>query len=33
VLLHELTTKVATLEEAFLEVTAGTQDFETGSVA
>jgi ABC-2 type transport system ATP-binding protein len=33
VLLHELTTNVATLEEAFLEATAGTQDFETGGVA
>ena len=33
VLLHELTTKVATLEEAFLEATAGTQDFGTGGVA
>lgn len=33
VLLHELTTKVATLEQAFLEATAGTQDFETGGAA
>jgi ABC-2 type transport system ATP-binding protein len=33
VLLHELTTKVATLEEAFLEATAGTQDFQTGGAA
>jgi ABC-2 type transport system ATP-binding protein len=27
--LHELTTRTATLEEAFLEVTAGSQEFET----
>jgi len=33
VLLHELTTKVATLEEAFLEATAGSQDFGTGGAA
>jgi ABC-2 type transport system ATP-binding protein len=30
VLVHELTTRVATLEEAFLEATAGSQEFETG---
>jgi ABC-2 type transport system ATP-binding protein len=29
VLLHELTTRTATLEEAFLEATAGSQEFET----
>jgi hypothetical protein len=27
--LHELTTRTATLEEAFFEVTAGSQEFET----
>jgi ABC-2 type transport system ATP-binding protein len=27
--LHELTTRTATLEEAFLEVTAGSQEFGT----
>jgi ABC-2 type transport system ATP-binding protein len=33
VLVHELTTRVATLEEAFLEATAGSQEFETGGMA
>jgi ABC-2 type transport system ATP-binding protein len=33
VLVHELTTRVATLEEAFLEATAGSQEFETGAMA
>jgi ABC-2 type transport system ATP-binding protein len=34
VLIHELTTRVATLEEAFLEATAGSQEFEnTGGAA
>ena len=33
IVLHELTTRVATLEEAFLEATAGSQEYEAGTGA